>query len=93
MEKFIITELKSDAILAVVDRNVATFTTFPARDNALSASSKPGQIIAKFAYILLPQIKHDCFDISKSFLWPLKAFYRHIRYMILVRTMTDKAAV
>ena len=38
------------------------------RDNALRVSSKPGQIIAKFAYILLPQIKYDCFDISKSIL-------------------------
>ena len=31
--------------------------------------SKPGQniMLAKFAYILFPQIKYDCFDISKSF--------------------------
>ena len=31
--------------------------------------SKPGQniMLAKFAYIMFPQIKYDCFDISKSF--------------------------
>ena len=31
-------------------------------------------IIAKFAYILLPQMKYVYFDISKSFLWLWKAF-------------------
>ena len=39
------------------------------RDNALGVSTTPGQIMAKFAYILLPQIKYDFFYISKSFLW------------------------
>ena len=59
----IITGLKSGAILSVVDRNVAIFATRRA------IARYEFQIIAKFAYILLPQIKYDCFDISKSFLW------------------------
>ena len=41
----------------------------PTRDNALWVSSKLGQTKAKFAYILLLQIKYDCFDIFKWFLW------------------------
>ena len=41
----------------------------PTCDNALRVSSKSGQIIAKFAYILLSRIKYDYFDTCKSFLW------------------------
>ena len=33
-------------------------------DIALWVSRKLGWIIAKFAYILLSQIKYDCFDLS-----------------------------
>ena len=39
----------------------------PARDNVSWVSSKLGQIIAKFSYILLPKIKYDCFDILNHF--------------------------
>ena len=60
LEMLIITGLKSYTILSIVDRNVAIFTT----RHAISRYEFQGQIIAKFTYILLPQIKYDCFDLS-----------------------------
>ena len=68
LDIFIITGLKSDMILSVVDRNVLIFYN-PTHDNSLWVSREPEQIIAKFAYSLLSQMKYDYFDISKSFLW------------------------
>ena len=69
MQIFIVTGLKSDVKLSVVDRNVAICTTCHVITRYEFQVSQDKIIIAKFAYILLPQIKYDCSYISKSFLW------------------------
>ena len=43
------------------------FSCLPKVGHMIKSYKEP--IIAKFAYILLPQMKYACFDISKSFLW------------------------
>ena len=62
----------------------------PTRDNALGVSSKLRQIVAKFAYSLLPQIKCGCFDLSQTFLWlkkPSRDTLEDYRILIYVISM------
>ena len=62
MKAKVITGLKSDAMPSVVDRNFAVFITRSER-NAITRYEFQviqGNIMAKFAYILLSQIKYGC---------------------------------
>ena len=62
---------KTKAKVGIFFGNIYNHRAEIRRDTFRWVSSKPGQIIEKFAYVLLPQIKYDCFGISKSFLWLL----------------------
>ena len=62
---------KTKAKVGIFFGNIYNHRAEIRRDTFRWVSSKPGQIIEKFAYILLPQIKFDCFGISKLFLWLL----------------------